>query len=160
MATLTVWTFNTPGGAAGASKTVQDLFRENLIVINDAAVVEWEAADKKPTTRPVDNLAGAEALGCAFWGLLFGLIFLVPLLGGMGAATRALSGALADVGIDDTFVDSVRDQVTPGTSALFVLTSQTVLDTVRDAFGDDRPGLIFTNLTDAQQRALVEVFGA
>ena len=71
-----------------------------------------------------------------------------------------LSASLADVGIDDTFIDGVRDQITPGTSALFVMTSEAVLDKVRDAFGDDHPELIFTNLSNEQERALVEVFGA
>jgi uncharacterized membrane protein len=91
--------------------------------------------------------------------MLFGLIFLVPILGlAIGAATGALSGSLADVGIDDKFIDSVRDQVTPGTSALFVMSSDAVLDKVRDAFRDERPELIFTNLSNEQEKALIEAF--
>ena len=159
-ATLTVWKFNTSHGAEHASKTLHDLARENLIVIHDAAVVEWEEGKKKPKTRQLNNLAGAGALGGAFWGMLFGLIFLVPLLGAaIGAATGALSGSLADVGIDDTFINEVRDKVTPGTSALFVLSSNAVLDKVKEAFGDERPELMFTNLSNEQERALQEAFG-
>ena len=159
-ATLTVWKFDTPNGAENASKTLQDLSRENLIVIHDAAVVEWEDGKKKPKTRQLHNLTGAGALGGAFWGMLFGLIFLVPLLGAaIGAATGALSGSLADVGIDDTFINDVRDKVTPGTSALFVLSSGAVMDKVQDAFGDQRPELLFTNLSNEQERALQEAFG-
>ena len=68
----------------------------------------------------------------AFWGLLFGLIFFVPLLGAaIGAATGALAGSLTDVGIDDEFINKVRDQITPGTSALFVMTSDAVVDKVQ-----------------------------
>jgi uncharacterized membrane protein len=160
VATLTVWKFDTPGAAANASKTLQDLASQNLIVIHDAALVEWEEGKKKPKTRQLNNLAAAGALGGAFWGMLFGLIFLVPLLGlAIGAATGALSGSLADVGIDDKFIDRVRDQVTPGTSALFVLSSDAVLDKVRDAFRNERPELIFTNLNNEQEQALLEVFG-
>ena len=40
----------------------------------------------------------------------------------MGAAGGALGGSLNDVGIDD-FIRQVREKVTPGTSALFALTS-------------------------------------
>ena len=161
MAALTVWKFDTPGGAENAAKTLLDLARGNLIVIHDAAVVEWEEGRKKPETRQLNSLAGAGALGGAFWGMLFGLIFLVPLLGAaVGAAMGALSGALADVGINDTFIEQVRDQVTPGTSALFVMTSEAVLDKVREAFRDDLPALIYANLSDEQERALVDVFGA
>ncbi len=160
MATLTVWKFDTAGGAETASRTLQRLSRESLVVVHDAAVVEWEEGKKKPKTRQLDNLAGAGALGGAFWGLLFGLIFLVPLLGAaIGAATGALSASLADVGIDDEFIEGVRDQVTPGTSALFAMTSDAVLDKVHDAFRDAHPELIFTNLDDEQERALAEVFG-
>jgi uncharacterized membrane protein len=159
VATLTVWKFDTPAGAENASKTLQDLARQGLIVLSDAAIVEWEMGKKKPKTRQLNNLAAAGALGGAFWGMLFGLIFLVPILGlAIGAATGALSGSLADVGIDDKFIDSVRDQVTPGTSALFVMSSDAVLDKVRDAFRDERPELIFTNLSNEQEKALIEAF--
>jgi uncharacterized membrane protein len=161
MATLTVWKFDTSSGAETASRTLHRLSREGLVVVHDAALVEWEEGKRKPKTRQLDNLAGAGALGGAFWGLLFGLIFLVPLLGAaIGAATGALSASLADVGIDDEFIEDVRDHVTPGTSALFAMTSDAVLDKVHDAFGDAHPELIFTNLDDDQERALAEVFGA
>ncbi len=95
-----------------------------------------------------------------FWGILFGLIFFVPLLGAaVGAATGALAGSLTDVGIDDGFINKVRDKVTPGTSALFLLTSDVVLDKVRDALAGHGPHeLIFTNLTAEQEAALREVF--
>ena len=115
---------------------------------------------KKPKTRQLNHLAGAGALGGAFWGLLFGLIFFVPLLGAaIGAATGALSGSLADVGIDDSFINRTRDQITPGTSALFVMTSDAVMDKVKDAFAGTGPSeLLFTNLNTEQENALREVF--
>ena len=49
--------------------------------------------------------------------------------------------------------------MTPGTSALFVMTSDAVMDKVRDAFSGHQPTeLIFTNLSDEQETALREVF--
>ena len=91
--------------------------------------------------------------------MLFGLIFFVPLLGAaIGAATGALAGSLGDVGIDDSFINRVRDEVTPGTSALFVMSSDAVMDKVRDAFAGSQPELIFTNLSDEQESAIREVF--
>ena len=88
-------------------------------------------------------MAGIGALSGSFWGLLFGLLFFVPLLGmAVGAAAGALGGSLTDVGIDDDFIASVRDKVTPGTSALFVLSSDAVLDKVKDAFAGQHPELI------------------
>ena len=159
-ATLTVWKFDTPEGADQASQTLQDLARQNVISVHDAATVSWRADAKKPKTRQLASTTGAGALGGAFWGMLFGLIFFVPLLGAaLGAATGALAGSLTDVGIDDAFINKVRDQVTPGTSALFVMTSDAVMDKVRDAFRGHEPSeLIFTNLSSEQESALREVF--
>ena len=160
MATLTVWKFDTPGGADEASQTLQELARERLLVLHDAATVSWEEGTKKPKTRQLASTTGAGALGGSFWGLLFGMIFFVPLLGAaIGAATGALAGSLTDVGIDDTFINKVRDQVTPGTSALFVMTSDAVVDRIHEAFSAHGPTeLLFTNLSNEQEAAVREVF--
>jgi uncharacterized membrane protein len=102
----------------------------------------------------------AGALGGGFWGLLFGLIFFVPILGlAIGAATGALFGSLADVGISDDFIDRVRQQVTPGTSALFLLSSDAVMDRVRTEFKDSNAELISTNLSADQEEKLRAAFG-
>ena len=160
MATLSVWKFDTAEGADAAIKTLENLSRGKMITIHDAATVSWEQDKKKPKTRQLNHLAGAGALGGAFWGLLFGLIFFVPLLGAaVGAATGALSGSLADVGIDDSFINRTRDEITPGTSALFVMTSDAVMDKVKDAFAETGPSeLLFTNMNNEQENALREVF--
>jgi uncharacterized membrane protein len=56
----------------------------------------------------------------------YGLIFLVPLLGAaVGAALGAWSTSIIDMGISDEFIDEVKQKVTPGTSALFLLTDDT-----------------------------------
>ncbi len=129
-------------------------------MLHDAATVTWEQGKKKPRTRQLASTTGAGALGGSFWGLLFGMIFFVPLLGAaIGAATGALAGSLSDVGIDDSFINKVRDQVTPGTSALFVMTSDTVVDKVHAAFAVHAPAeLLFTNLSAEQEAALLDVF--
>jgi uncharacterized membrane protein len=159
MGTLTVWRFDTDTGADEAAAKLGELAGHQLIKVHDAAAVSWSAGKKKPKTRQLNDLVGKGAVGGAFWGLLFGMIFLVPLLGAaLGAAAGAMAGSLADVGIDDHFINRVRDGVTPGTSALFVLSSDAVLDRIRDELGSLRPELIFTNLSDEQEAALREVF--
>ena len=91
--------------------------------------------------------------------MLFGLIFFVPFLGAaIGAGLGAIGGAMADVGIDDDFIKSVRDKVTPGTSALFLMTSEAQQDKVRDAFAAHHPELIETNLSAEEEAKLREVF--
>ncbi len=159
MATLTAWKFDDAGGAEQALSTLETLQKQELIRVHDGAVVSWPADRKKPKTRQMSSLVGAGALGGAFWGMLFGLIFLMPLLGmAIGAATGAAGGALSDVGIDDEFIAEVRKQVTPGTSALFVLTSDAVTDKVHDAFAGQKMELLSTNLTEEQDARLREVF--
>jgi uncharacterized membrane protein len=159
MATLTVWKFDDAAGAARASEKLGHLQQEDLINVHDAAEVSWPMDKKKPKTSQLNNLSGAGALGGAFWGLLFGLLFFVPLLGmAVGAAMGGLGGAMSDVGIDDGFIDSIRGQIQPGTSALFLLSSDAVIDKVKDAFDDEKPQLLRTNLSDADEAKLREVF--
>jgi uncharacterized membrane protein len=159
MSTLTVWRFDTTDGAEKAVTTLEALKRQQLITVHDAATVTWADGARKPKTRQLHNLAGAGALGGAFWGMLFGLLFLVPLLGAaIGAAAGALVGSFGDVGIDDDFIKRTRDSITPGTSALFALTSDAVLDKVQEAFAGQRADLLFTNLSGEQEAKLREAF--
>src|SRR5262249_30078478 len=151
---FTVWQFDSAEGAGAALDTIKHLQKEQLIELHDAAIVTWPEGKKKPQTKQLTNLTGAGALGGAFWGMLFGLIFLVPLFGmAIGAAAGALSGSLADVGIDDSFIKEVREKVTPGTSALFLLTSHAVVDKVADEMQSIRghATLIHTDLTPEQE---------
>ena len=160
MATLTVWKFDDAEGAGLAVSTLEGLAKQQLITVQDAATVSWPSGAKKPKTRQLHSLTGAGALGGAFWGMLFGLLFFVPLLGmAVGAAMGALTGSLSDVGIDDDFIKRARDEITPGTSALFLMSSGAVVDKVRDAFRGQQAELVSTNLSDEQERKLREVFG-
>ena len=160
MATLTVWKFPTTSGAVEAEEMLGRLQKQELIVVQDAAVVYWPEGAKKPKTQQANNLAAAGALGGSFWGLLFGILFFVPFLGlAVGAAMGALAGSLTDVGIDDDFIKTVRDEITPGTSALFVMTSEAVVDKVHEAFEGQHMELVKTNLSHEQEAKLREVFG-
>ena len=159
MATLTVWKFDSPGGAGNALALLERMQKEELVQVNDAAYVYWPEGKKKPKTEQLHKLTSAGALGGSFWGLLFGLIFFVPLLGrAVGAAMGALSGSMADVGIDDDFIREVREKVTPGTSALFVMTSNVVVDKALDEFKDSGATLLSTNLSKEQEEKLREAF--
>lgn len=160
MASLTVWKFNSPDGAKEALAKLQELNKQQLIIIQDAAIASWPVGKKKPKTQQLANMTGIGALQGAFWGMLFGLIFFVPLFGlAVGAAMGALTGSFADYGIDDNFIKSVRDKVTEGTSALFLLSSNAVMDKVLDAFKGTEMELIQSNLSKEQEEQLQATFG-
>lgn len=159
MSALTVWKFESTDGAQGALDMLAGLQRQQLIQVLDAAVVSWEVGRPKPKTRELRDTRKAGALGGGFWGLLFGLIFFIPILGlAIGAATGALIGSMADVGISDDFIRDVREKVTPGTSALFLLSSDAVMERVTDQFKNTKAELISTNLTSEQEAKLREAF--
>jgi uncharacterized membrane protein len=161
MATLTVWKFDSADGAAESLTTLKRLQKQQLVELQDAAIVTWAADAKKPSIRQLHNLVGVGALGGAFWGSLFGLLFLVPLLGlAIGAGIGAYVASTADVGIDDTLVKQLRDKIGPGTSALLLLTSSAVTDRVLEEMQDQRgdADLIESNLTREQEAKLRKTF--
>jgi uncharacterized membrane protein len=159
MATLTVLKFDDAHGAEQALETLQRLQRRHLLVVQDAAVVSWPTGSKGPKTRQAIDTTRAGALSGGFWGFLLGLLFFAPLAGlAVGAATGALGGALTDVGIDDDFIAQTRSKITPGTSALFLLSEEPVEDRVVAELQGLHPELVTTNLPVVQESRLREIF--
>ncbi|HYI14209.1 MAG TPA: DUF1269 domain-containing protein [Thermomicrobiales bacterium] len=159
MATLTALKFNDPLQADQVLGTLKGLQAQQLIQIQDAAIVRWPAGAKKPKTEQLSGLTAIAGLSGAFWGLLFGLLFFIPFLGmAVGAAFGALAGHFADVGIDDNFINQVKSQVTPGTSALFLLSSGAVVERVAEALQGVEFEVIATNLSQEQEAKLMEMF--
>jgi uncharacterized membrane protein len=161
MATLTVWKFDTATGAQDALEKLGELSKQQLIQIQDAAIVSWPAGKKSPKTKNFGSMTGQGALSGAFWGMLFGLIFFVPFFGlAVGAAMGALAGKFADYGINDSFIKEVREKVTEGTSALFLLSANAVQDRILAEFEGVNMELIASNLSSEQEAQLKEEFGA
>jgi uncharacterized membrane protein len=159
MATVSVLKFPTADAAESVLGQIRGLQKEHLIKLHDAAIVSWPAGRKSPKTRQLVDLVAVGAFGGMFWGMLLGLIFLTPLFGmAVGAAAGALGGAFRDYGIDDDFIKRVRGEVTEGTSALFLMTSEAVLDRVAEAMKGTKFEIIATNLTKEQEEKLREAF--
>jgi uncharacterized membrane protein len=155
MATLSVLKFSTPDGAAKMLNKIQALEKAKLITVQDAAIVTWPTGKKSPKTQQLGDQVGVGAMQGAFWGMLFGLIFFVPFFGmAVGAAFGALGAKMADYGISDDFIKKTRDQVTEGTSALFLLTSGAAENKVIDGLKGEQFELISTNLTREQEEEL------
>jgi uncharacterized membrane protein len=157
--TVTVLKFAGSNGAEDALERVHKLQAQHLITLHDAAIVSWPASQPAPKTRQLHNLVPGGALSGMFWGILFGLIFAVPFFGlALGAAAGALGGVFRDYGIDDKFIRSVRGAVTSGTSALFLMTSDAVMDRVVQELSSVEFELIATNLSSQDEAKLRDLF--
>jgi uncharacterized membrane protein len=163
MSTLLVLKFDSEDGAAQMRDRLLSLQKQQLISIDDAAIMK-KTADGKPKLEQLNNMAGVGALGGAFWGMLFGLLFFIPFLGmAVGAAAGAIAGSMSDVGIDDKFIKQVGESITPGTSALFLLVSNAVVDKVLEQTKDLKYEVLQTNLSQESEdnlRAAISASGS
>jgi uncharacterized membrane protein len=130
MSTLVVVGYDDPFKAQEVRLKLQKMQKDYLIDLGDAVVAVKDATGKVKLHQAV-NLTAAGAVSGGFWGALIGLIFLNPLLGmAVGATAGAVSGALADLGIDDKFMKDLAATLKPGSSVLFVLVKKATPDKV------------------------------
>ena len=160
MTTFTAWKFDTPDGADHATGVLKDAARDGLVSVLDHAVVSWPVgADKPRTSHGHENTWHGAGVG-AFWGLLFGVLFMMPVAAvaagaGLGAFTKAREG----LGITDEQLERLRAEIGEGTSALFAVTDQGDLDRLGERFRGMHSKLLATNLTSAEREVLLETFG-
>jgi len=162
MSSLVVLAFDEMDGAEAMREAMYDFQRQELITLEDAAVVVRNE-DGRAKVKQAHSLVGAGALGGAFWGMLVGLLFFAPWLGLIaGAATGALSGKLADIGVDDSFIKDVSETIEPGNSALFLLARDAELERIEaelEGF-ESEFSIIQTNLSPDEESRLRETFAA
>jgi uncharacterized membrane protein len=158
--TLVVCRFGDPLGAESVLSPLRALAREGELVIGDASLVSWPRTARKPSTETLGTLTGPGELWGGSWGVLLGLIFLVPIAGpAFGAAAGAFAGTLADLGVHDDFVVRVREEVTPGTSALFVLSDAAGADRLVAALADHEAHVLRWTIAREHERRLLATLG-
>jgi uncharacterized membrane protein len=159
MSTLAVVKFENQTGADAMREELGRLQQQELIKLEDAAVVV-RRPDGKVKVKQATSLVGAGALGGAFWGMLIGLLFFMPWLGmAVGAASGALAGKMQDIGVDDNFIKQVGASIQPGQSALFVLSREASTEKVIEALKPYGGEIIYTNLSNEDEAKLREAFG-
>jgi uncharacterized membrane protein len=160
MTAFTVWAFDDPQAAERTFSSFRQAQDDGLVTIVDHAVVSWpEGADKPDTDIGRDDRVRGGAWG-GFLGALIGLLFLVPVLGAVaGAAIGVAAKATDGTGLTKKDIAAIKDQVKPGTSALFLVTENTDLDRLGERFHGKNWKLISTNLTPEEQKVLHETFG-
>ena len=133
--------------------------KEYLIEMEDVVVVTKDENDKVKLHQAV-NLTASGAVGGTFWGMLIGFLFLNPLAGAaVGAGAGALSGKLADIGINDQFMKDLAETFKPNTSALFVLVRKATPDKVLEGLKKFKGTVIQTSLTKDKEEELQKVLG-
>ncbi|MGY4643883.1 DUF1269 domain-containing protein [Cellulomonas sp. URHB0016] len=160
MTTFTAWKFDTPDGAQHAADALKSAEEDRLVKVIDRAVISWPEGAARPDMQHVNEDKRRGTGWGAFWGFLFGTLFFVPLLGAAaGAALGAGSKAVAALGLNADQLETIRQQVTPGTSMLCAVTTDGDLDRMGERFHGLHSTLVATNLTEAEKSLLFETFG-
>jgi len=154
MANLLVITFDNMDEAGKLLGSIKELQKEAQIQINDAAVIVKDKEGKVKVKNQADSGMKAGAIGGGILGLIIGTIFFP--IGGMllGAAAGAMIGKMAHLGVDNDFVKEVTAELTPGTSALFLMASKGNPGPIR-AVLEKYHGKVFQSTLD--EEALEEV---
>ena len=158
MATLVAIGYPEEATAEAARKTVQGLESDLIIQADQVAAISRDSEGKYHiTTTHGGASAGGGAVWGGFWGFLFGLIFFIPFAGlALGAGLGALFGHFGEKAIDKEFQEQVRDQVQPGTSALFMIFEQATPDKAVDALKGYGGTVIKTSLSEEDTKKLQE----
>jgi uncharacterized membrane protein len=160
MSTLVVVGYDDPFKAEEVRLTLLKLQKDYLIDLEDAVVAVKDAKGKVKLHQAV-NLTAAGAVSGGFWGALIGLIFLNPLLGmAVGAGAGAVSGALTDVGINDSFMKELAAGMRPGSSVLFVLVRKSTPDKVLEHIQGTGGKVLKTSLSHEDEAKLQAALSA
>ncbi len=130
--TLTVWIYDTALGAAAGEVRLRNLRERHALEVHDAITVSWMPGSHLPRIGHLRHETSAAATRGSVLGGLVGLIFLAPAPGvAAGDGIAALAQRLHGTGIDQMFLEEMKAQLHPESSALLVLSGDADLDQVR-----------------------------
>lgn len=156
--------FNDKDRARQVRQEFAKMQREHLVDLEDTVVAYKDSKGKVKLDQTV-NLTTAGAASGGFWGLLIGMIFslpfggyLLPIITGVfGCGVGALSGALADYGIDDKMMKELSSDLDHGKAALFVLVRKATIDRVLEQLEKFEGKVLRTSLSHELEERLQEV---
>ncbi|GAA3639092.1 DUF1269 domain-containing protein [Microlunatus ginsengisoli] len=163
MTMITIFAY--PSGGAERAADRLSWLPMSASAIDDLAVVEWPDDENRPSAWQSTPVGGERrSLTGAFWGLLFGHLFLLPITEGSRAESdSAFSGAaqepLAHLGRGADRLEAIRDRVVPGSGAVFVLHADDQADKVATAIGRRRRRVVTVELSPSQSTQLYTGFG-
>jgi len=162
MAELVAIGYPDQGTAEEARNVVQSLEADLIIQADQVAAISRDVDGKYHVTTTHGGASASEgAWWGGFWGMLFGLLFFIPFAGlALGAGFGALFGHLGKNAIDKQFQEQVRDQVKPGTSALFLVIEKATPDKAIAALSRFGGTVIKTSLSDEDTAKLQEALSS
>ena len=129
---LTVWHYSTAMGASAGEVRLRNLEERGALSVVDAITLLWMPGTPEPRVGRLHSRTGAGGRRGAVLGALAGTLVLAPVAGAVaGAGLGALAGRLRSTGIDQPFLEEIERRLTPGTSALLVLSEDADLDAIR-----------------------------
>ena len=161
MANVTVWKFDSPGGAASAAARLETLAIEGAGHIVDGAVIEWAESQRRARLTPFRHRSTEGAFGRKFWRWLFDAVFAVPTSTDVCASAPAsITAPLAQASMDNESIHRLRVEITQGSSALFLVAEDANLDRTLEAFGGASRylRLVHSNLPQDQEAQLRATF--
>jgi uncharacterized membrane protein len=152
MASLSVWRFDSPGGAAGAGMRLDELAQEGAARLVDAATIEWAQGQSKPRTTHTRSRFAEGTMGKAFWRSVFDAM--------LSPAGGDVPEALTGFGLDAEDLARVRTGITEGCSVLFVIAEPGNRRRMVEAFGGASRyvELVYSNLPAAEEAELRAAF--
>lgn len=122
MPNLVVITFEDPEQAQQVLEALREEEHDHQISLDDTAVVVKAEDGTVEVNNEVDRGIKIGAVGGGLLGLLIGFLVGGPLVSlALGAIAGALGGDLANLGIDQRFINDVTEDLAPGSSALFLM---------------------------------------
>lgn len=164
MSDLIAITFDNIHDATAARSKFHTMQKEHLVELEDSAIVYKNDKGQVRIDQTVDLPAAGAASG-GFWGLLIGFIFSFPFGGPLlpfvtavfGAGFGALSGHLADYGIDDAMMKDLGSHLEQGRCALFILVRKQTIDRVLESLEGTHGTVLKTSLSRDLEKKFREV---
>lgn len=127
MSHILVITFEDENQAPAVLESLRMLERQNLLNLNDAAVIVKDATGKVHLQNMTEKGVKAGAATGGLLGLALGA-FLFPIAGiALGAVGGALVGKSLQTGVDKKFINEVKESLNPSNSAiLFIVRHENV----------------------------------
>lgn len=155
MSELIIIGYDDHATAEAAQARVLQLQKDFVIDLSGLAVVRVDDDGKKHIDTP-GSIVGVSATSGALWGMIIGLLFLVPGVGLLvGGAWGALAGLAGKAGINRSLRERVDGLLTPGKSALVVMAKKLTEDKFAAAMAEFGGTVLKTSLSDEAENELV-----